>query len=207
MKRTNFSLISGICSLLLGTMLVFWSQSVVTYLIVAVGFLFMIPGLYALFSYFFARKGEGEKRHFGWTQIVGVGSALFGLSLVLCPVFFETTLMYAIGVILAYAGLNEIITLAAAREWTRVSMGFYVVPVLVMVLGIFILFNPIGTANLPFILLGIGCMAYGVSGIIDSFRFRKPRVEEVVEIIPEETEQTALPETEPKSEEENLLKK
>lgn len=195
MKRTNFSLVSGICSLLMGIMLVLWSQSIVKYLIMAVGFLFLIPGIYALFSYFFTRKGENEERHFGWTQIVGIGSILFGFSLILCPVYFETTLMYAIGVILAYAGLNEIITLASAREWTRVSGGFYVIPVLVMVLGIFILFNPISSANIPFILLGIGCIAYGISGIIDSFRFRKPRVEEVTEIVAELPQEEASTET------------
>ena len=138
-----------------------------------------------MFSLFFTRKGETERATFGWTQLIGIGSILFGFSLVLCPVFFETTLMYALGVILAYAGLNEIITLVAARRWARVSAGYYVVPVMVMVLGIFILFNPISTANLPFILLGIGSIAYGITGLVDVIRFRKPQDEDVEPIMPE----------------------
>lgn len=192
-KKTTgitIGMLRGITALLIGGLLVFWSQSAVTYLIMAIGCLFLIPGLLSLLTYFRKTSPEGTRR-FGWSQMLGVGSVLFGLCLIVNPVFFEKSLMYALGIILSYAGLSEIIQLTAARQWVRVPGGFYVTPVLVMLLGIFILFNPIESANLPFIILGIGCMVYGLSDMVNVIKFRRRNsdVEEVQVMIDEPKEQ------------------
>mgnify|MGYP003290134476 CR=1 FL=1 len=191
-KKTTgitIGMLRGITALLIGGLLVFWSQSAVTYLIMAIGCLFLIPGLLSLLAYLRNTSSEGTRR-FGWSQMLGVGSILFGLCLIVSPVFFEKSLMYALGIILSYAGLSEIIQLTAARQWVRVPGGFYVTPVLVMLLGIFILFNPIESANLPFIILGIGCMVYGLSDMVNVIKFRRRNsdVEEVQMVIDEPKE-------------------
>ncbi len=192
-KKTTgvtIGMLRGITALLIGILLVFWSQSAVTYLIMAIGCLFLIPGLLSLLTYFRKTSPEGNRR-FGWSQMLGVGSILFGLCLIVSPVFFEKSLMYALGIILSYAGLSEIIQLTVARQWVRVPGGFYVTPVLVMLVGIFILFNPIESANLPFIILGIGCMVYGLSDMVNVIKFRRrnSNVEEVQVVIDEPKEQ------------------
>jgi len=192
-KKTTgitIGMLRGITALLIGGLLVFWSQSAVTYLIMAIGCLFLIPGLLSLLAYLRNTSSEGTRR-FGWSQMLGVGSILFGLCLIVSPVFFEKSLMYALGIILSYAGLSEIIQLTVARQWVRVPGGFYVTPVLVMLLGIFILFTPIESANLPFIILGIGCMVYGLSDMVNviKFRHRNSDVEEVQVVIDEPKEQ------------------
>ena len=192
-KKTTgitMAMLRGIAALLIGILLVFWSQNAVTYLIMAVGCLFLIPGLLSLLAYFRQTSPEGN-RSFGWSQVLGIGSILFGLCLIVSPVFFEKSLMYALGIILSYAGLSEIIQLTVARQWTRVPAGFYVTPVLVMLVGIFILFNPIESANLPFIILGIGCMVYGLSDMVNVIKFRRrnSEVEEVQVVLDEPKEQ------------------
>lgn len=192
-KKTTgitMAMLRGIAALLIGILLVFWSQNAVTYLIMAVGCLFLIPGLLSLLAYFRQTSPEGN-RSFGWSQVLGIGSILFGLCLIVSPVFFEKSLMYALGIILSYAGLSEIIQLTVARQWTRVPVGFYVTPVLVMLVGIFILFNPIESANLPFIILGIGCMVYGLSDMVNVIKFRRrnSEVEEVQVVLDEPKEQ------------------
>lgn len=174
-KKTSgvtLAMLRGFTALLLGIILVFWSQSAVRYLIVAVGCLFLVPGVLSLLSHYRQVSPDGHRR-FGWPQVLGVGSILFGLSLIIRPVFFETTLMYVLGIILTYAGLSEIIQLVSARQWIRVPGGFYITPVLVMLVGIFILFNPIASANVPFIILGFGCMVYGVSDMVNVIKFRR----------------------------------
>lgn len=184
MKSLGYPLLRSICAILLGILLVFWSQSAVMYLIVLVGCLFLIPGLISIFLFFY-RKSEGK--HLGWQQVLSVGSVLFGASLVLYPIFFEKTLMYALGLILTYAGLSEIVTLVSVRQWARVSYVFYIVPVLVILTGLFILFNPIQSANIPFIILGIACMVYGISDLIMAIRFRhRNSIVSEVKIVEEE---------------------
>ena len=192
-KKTTgitMAMLRGIAALLIGILLVFWSQNAVMYLIMAVGCLFLIPGLLSLLAYFRQTSPEGN-RSFGWSQVLGIGSILFGLCLIVSPVFFEKSLMYALGIILSYAGLSEIIQLTVARQWTRVPAGFYVTPVLVMLVGIFILFNPIESANVPFIILGIGCMVYGLSDMVNVIKFRRrnSEVEEVQVVLDEPKEQ------------------
>ena len=192
-KKTTgitMAMLRGIAALLIGILLVFWSQNAVMYLIMAVGCLFLIPGLLSLLAYFRQTSPEGN-RSFGWSQVLGIGSILFGLCLIVSPVFFEKSLMYALGIILSYAGLSEIIQLTVARQWTRVPVGFYVTPVLVMLVGIFILFNPIESANVPFIILGIGCMVYGLSNMVNVIKFRRRNsdVEEVQVVLDEPKEQ------------------
>lgn len=184
MKLMNLLILRSVTALLLGGILVFWSQSAVVYLIMIVGCLFLIPGLISILSYLWARNRGADVR-FGFSQILAVGSIFFGISLLINPVLFEKTLMYALGAILVYAGLNEIISLVAAREWTRVPGGFYVIPVLIILLGLFILINPIESANLPFILLGIGCLVYGVTDLVNMIKFRR-RNKEVEVVEPEE---------------------
>ena len=191
-KKTSgltYAMLRGITALLIGVLLVFWSQSAVLYLIMAIGCLFLIPGLFSLLTYFRKPSLDGNRR-FGWAQVLGVGSILFGLCLIVSPVFFEKSLMYALGIILSYAGLSEIIQLVSARQWVRVPGGFYVTPVLVMLLGLFILFNPIESANLPFILLGIGCMVYGLSDMVNVIKFRQRNNDvEELEVVAEQEEQ------------------
>lgn len=188
-KKTNgitVAMLRGITAFLIGILLVFWSQSAVTYLIMAIGCLFLIPGLFSLFAYYRKVSPDGERR-FGWSQVLGVGSILFGLCLIISPVFFEKSLMYALGIILSYAGLSEIIQLVSARQWMRVPSGFYITPVLVMLVGIFILFNPIESANIPFIVLGAGCMVYGLSDMVNVIKFRRRNSEVEEPVIVTET--------------------
>lgn len=187
MKTFAYPMLRCISALLIGALLVLWSQSAVIYLIMVLGWLFVIPGVLSMFAYV-RHRGEGFR--FGWSQFLGIGSILFGLCLIVNPLFFEKSLMYALGIILSYAGLSEIIQLTAARQWAHVSGGFYVVPVLIMLVGIFILFNPIESANIPFIILGVGCMVYGISDLINVIKFRK-RNEDIQEVVIEGMEEPA----------------
>lgn len=199
-KKTSgitIGMLRSITALLIGVLLVFWSQSAVTYLIMAIGCLFLIPGLLSLLTYFRRTSPEGE-RSFGWSQVLGVGSILFGLCLIVSPVFFEKSLMYALGIILTYAGLSEIIQLTVARRWAHVPVGFYITPVLVMLLGIFILFNPIESANVPFIILGVGCMVYGLSDMVNVIKFRQRNNDATEAVVVEEDVMHEVPQIDEK---------
>ena len=47
-----YSLLRGGTALLTGVLLVFWPQSAVLYLIMVLGCLFLIPGLFSLLAYY-----------------------------------------------------------------------------------------------------------------------------------------------------------
>lgn len=51
MKSLNYALVSSLCALVIGILLVTWPDVAVSYLVITIGVLFLIPGLVGLFSY------------------------------------------------------------------------------------------------------------------------------------------------------------
>ena len=192
MKMMNYSVIRGICAVVIGLLLVVWPETAILYLVIAIGALFLIPGLVSIVSY--VMNGRKLRMPF---PIVSVGSSLFGLWLMISPAFFVGILMYVLGVVFVFAGISQIITLLNTRSWTPVATGYFVIPVLVLLAGMVVLLNPFAAATIPFIILGVSCMVYGISDIINRIRFRKKDnyqevvVEEVtpIEEVPDQIEQ------------------
>ena len=91
------------------------------------------------------------------------------------PAFFVGILMYVLGAVLVLAGISQIVNLSAARSWTVVPGGFFVVPVLVLIAGVVVLFNPFTAATVPFIILGVSSIVYGLSDLVNIIRFRQKK--------------------------------
>lgn len=168
MKTMNLSILRCICFILVGVLLVAWPEAAVVYLVIAVGAMFLIPGLFTVLTYLL--KGRKIGMPF---PLVSVGSALFGLSLMVVPSFYVSILMYVLGAILAFAGISQLVHLSSARQWTSVPGGYYVVPVLILVAGLVVLLNPFAAASVPFLILGASSIVYGVSELVNQLRFRK----------------------------------
>lgn len=192
MKTMNYSVIKGICAVIMGVLLVTWPEAAILYLVIALGVMFFIPGAVAVLNYLLKGRQMGAM-----FPIVSIGSLLFGLWLMISPAFFVGILMYVLGVVLVFAGISQIITLLNTRSWTPVATGYFVIPVLVLLAGMVVLLNPFAAATIPFIILGVSCMVYGISDIINRIRFRKKDnyqevvVEEVtpIEEVPDQIEQ------------------
>ena len=168
MKAMNYSVIRSICSIIIGLLLVVWPETAIWYLVITIGALFLVPGLVSILTY--VMNGQKVKSPF---PIVSVGSFLFGLWLMVSPAFFVGILMYVLGVVLVFAGISQIINLMNFRSWAQVSMGYFVFPVLILVAGMVVLLNPFAVASIPFIILGVSCMVYGITDIINNLRFKK----------------------------------
>ncbi len=167
MKTMNYTVVRGICAMVVGLLLVVWPETAIIYLVITIGALFLIPGLVSIVSYILNGRSTGMP-----FPIIGVGSSLFGLWLMMSPAFFVGILMYVLGVVLVFAGISQIVGLMNARHWTPVAMGYYVIPVLILLAGLVVLLNPFAVATIPFIILGVSCMVYGISDIINRVRFR-----------------------------------
>lgn len=172
MRTLSNSILRSVCSLVIGVLLVVWPETAMIYLVITIGVLFLIPGLISLLGYFAHRTGEVKQMF----PIAALGSALFGLWLMIMPAFFVSILMYILGAILVLAGIQLISSLVSARRDSMVPAGFFVVPVLILLAGIIVLLNPFATASVPFIILGVSCIFYSLSDIINYYKFRKRNV-------------------------------
>ena len=179
MKALNYSVVRGICAVLMGVLLVSWPEAAIVYLVIAIGAMFFVPSLFSLVAYFMKGRQEGAM-----FPIISLGSLLFGLWLMISPAFFVGILMYVLGVVLVFAGISQIMQLVNARGWTQVAAGYYIMPVLILLAGLVVLLNPFAAAAIPFIILGVSSIIYGITDIINLLRFHKK--EEKKEVVIED---------------------
>lgn len=187
MKTLNYAIVSSICALILGVLLILWPGVAVNYLVMLIGVLFLVPGVYGLGAYVSllskARK-EGVRVIF---PVIALGSTLFGIWLIVMPTFFVGILMYVLGVLLVLAGLNQLAGLITARTYAPVPIILYLIPILVLGAGVVVLFNPFEAATVPFIVLGASMAVYALTDLFRQWRYRKQRygAGEVIDVKPE----------------------
>ena len=89
------------------------------------------------------------------------------------PQFFVSILMYILGALLVIAGVQQLISLISARKWCTVPYGFYIIPSLILITGVMILAYPFGAAANTFVIFGVACLIYGLSELINWYKFSK----------------------------------
>ena len=186
MKIFQSSIFRALCAMVVGVLLLKYPQDGVTWLTMAIGALFLVSGIISLIAYVHARKNAGEYiitdregRVISGTQptfpIVGIGSVILGLVLVLTPNTFINGLMYILGVIMVLGGVNQLMSLIAARRLGSIPFGFWITPSIILLVGLFVLLKPGKSAELPLIILGWCSLLYGVTEFINALKIHRLR--------------------------------
>ncbi len=179
MKLLQSSIFRALCSVIIGVLLLKYPDNSVTWLTMAIGILFLLSGIIALISYWNAKRHAGEititdarGNIIRGTQpafpLVGIGSVLLGLTLVLSPDMFVKWLMYILGAMLILGSINQLIVLVAARRYGSIGAFFWIAPIVLLIAGILIFVKPMESAELPMIILGWCMLVYGVTETINS---------------------------------------
>ena len=171
MRRTNIGILRGVLAIILGVVLVMWPEAAIIYMIMVIGACFLLPGIYSIVGYFLRNK-ENEVTS-PMFPLDGLGSLLLGAWLLIMPHFFVNILMYLLGAVLVLAGIQQIATLIRARKWSIVPYGFYVLPSLILLVGILILVYPMDVMANTLTVFGVATLFYGVNELINWHKFRK----------------------------------
>jgi uncharacterized membrane protein HdeD (DUF308 family) len=167
----NIQVVRSISVLLIGLLFLILGDSALSILVMAVGALLMIPGMVSLISYI---RHIEQRRMF---PLAAFGSFVLGLWMVIAPAFFIGFFMYVLGGVLVALGIYQLATLSVSSRLLPVSWPLYVLPVFVLLLGLFVLFNPFQAAALPFILIGVGCIISAINDFIAALRSMKQQKE------------------------------
>lgn len=159
-----------------------------------IGGIFIFSGLMPTLSFWMPSSQEQSIRPF--FPVVGIGSIMLGLLLLLKPAIFVTALMYVLGIFIAAAGANQLSTLISARRVAPLHWWVFVWPIVLIAVGILILCQPMRSASLPFLILGIACIGYGFSDLFYALRlmyYKRQKEKEYVdfEVIEEGKEDSA----------------
>ena len=74
-------------------------------------------------------------------------------------------------------GINQLMSLIAARRLGSIPFGFWVAPSLILITGLFVILRPMETAGLPLLILGWCSLLYGVTELINALKIRSVRKE------------------------------
>ena len=186
MKIFQSSIFRAVCAIVVGVLLLKYPQDGVTWLTMAIGALFLLSGVIALIAYWHAKRHAGEYtitdqegRVVSGGQptfpIVGAGSVILGLVLVITPNAFINGLMYMLAAILILGGITQLMSLVAARRLGSVPFGYWVCPSLILLTGLFVMVKPMETAELPLMILGWCSLLYGVIELVNALKIHSLR--------------------------------
>ena len=176
------ALLRAVCALIIGGLLVSSPQTMTGFIVQVIGGMFILLGLTQAVGYWFPRGENNMLRPI--FPFVGLGSVLLGVVLVLMPNVFVAFLMYVLGFILALVGFNQILTLIAQRHVAPLRWWVFLCPLALLCLGLFIVFKPLESASLPFVILGVGCIVYGLVDLFYALRlahYQRQKEKEYVE--------------------------
>ena len=173
MKKISNTVVRGIFATLIGLLLIFWPEYAILYLVITVGILFIIPGIFSLVGYYRLSKNQYEGKPV--FPIEAIGSIILGLLLVIIPNVFVNFFMYLLGILLIIGGIEQIVTYMRARRWIPIRWTNYILPVLILAAGIVIMLKPQSIARYTFMIFGIAAVVYGLIELFNSYRYSEKR--------------------------------
>ena len=186
MKIFQSSIFRAVCAIVIGVLLVKFPQDGVTWLTMAIGALFLLSGIIALIAYWQAKRHAGEytitdqqgrvvRGGQPTFPIVGAGSVILGLVLTLSPNAFVNGLMYMLAAVLILGGVTQLMALVAARRLGSIPFGYWVMPSVILLMGLFIVLKPFESAETSLQVLGWCSMVYGVIELVNALKIYRVR--------------------------------
>lgn len=123
-------------------------------------------------TFFLGLKGRsgGENNLMTVNAVVDV---LLGILLFLFPSFVVNIMIYIIGFALLGFGLFQIISLVSAIRVYHVGLWSFVMPVIVVIAGGFLVARPSFIGEAIGIVAGVSLIIYGASELVSSWKMRK----------------------------------
>ena len=98
---------------------------------------------------------------------------LLALVLFMFPGFFANLLVYLIAFVLICFGIFQLVSLGSANRVFGMGVFAFVLPVLVLMSGLFLLSNPSFLGSAVGIVAGVSLIIYGASELLSSWKMRK----------------------------------
>lgn len=180
MRILQSSIFRAICAVAVGVLLVGNPDSTVKWITIVIGAMFFLSGAISLAAWLATRSRSSENEVYDANgnlivrsrpafPIVGLGSVLLGLILMLMPGAFVTSLMYVLGAIILLAAISQLVTLVGLNKTVRVPFFMWICPSLILLAGLVVLIKPMQTAALPLLITGWCLMLYGVSECVSAY--------------------------------------
>ena len=162
-------LVRSLCTILIGVLMIILREAFMPVIVQFIGAAFIVSGVISLFNVYLLHK-RGLSKGFDAFVLVTVGAAalFLGAWLLLSPAFFLSLLMLVLGVLLLAMGGYQFVMLLAMQRRLHLSLYRYVVPLLLLAMGVVVVVNPFEAAAIPFLVVGVGAVLAGVSDLVNT---------------------------------------
>lgn len=170
---TNYkgAVYKAILAIVLGAVLLVWPGTALKYIVMLIGTVFLVTGLIA----FIVSNRDRQDRRKSLVPFSGIGSMVLGVLLLCLPSTFAAIFMFVLGFFLVFAAVGQFFSLVSSRRFGHISPVAYLFPLLILVAGIVVLFNPFESAESVFILFGITSVFYGITDLSNQYSIRRMR--------------------------------
>ena len=176
-----------------GLILVIWPEAVKNSIMIILGALILAVGLVSLIMSYTGKWKKEKVPLLLLNSIVDIAFGLvliifpdffiaFGLVLIIFPDFFMSVIFFVFGLILLIFGLGEIISLFRTAKAVRVPWPLYIGPLITLILGVIMFFNPSWVSNALFVVFGAALLLYSVSEFASTYTIRRRMKDMEVEI-------------------------
>lgn len=186
MKTFPKSILRSCCAIAAGVVLVQYREQAVMWITVGIGVVFFISAVISFIDYMASRKNRDEqvelfdaqgrkmrqqrKRSF---PVVAVGCGILGSVMALSPNTFVGGLMFVLAALLIAGGAYQLFSLSLATHFARVGFVWWVLPVVILLIGLLTLIKPSVIASAPLLIIGWCMMVYGVVDLIDALKIHR----------------------------------
>lgn len=149
-----------------------------SWIIIMIGILFMIPSLFALAMTIISARGKTDRGVNASTIIASLGGLCLGLAMCITPTTFAAILVYLFAAVLIIAGIYHVLIIGWLSRPLVVPGYCYIIPALLIVTGGVIIFTPIHTINDVVVLVtGIALLLSGANSFIEVATAREAPVD------------------------------
>lgn len=167
MNANTLLILRAACAIIVGALLIASPEAYTILMVQVIGGIFLLSGLVPVVGFWFPSSAGSMRPVF---PVVGTGSILLGILLMVFPDVFVRALMYVLAVLFILGGVQQLVAQISARSLVPMRWWTILLSVAVVALGISILVKPMQSASVPFFLLGIGSICYGLTELLRALR-------------------------------------
>lgn len=165
-----------------GALMIAYNEHAMNLVVKVIAALILASGLVSL-AVGMRKKNDSTSKLMNFNAIVDVLIAAF---LFIFNGFVANLIIYLIGFVLVGFGIFQLVALTSANRVSKVGLWAFVMPVLVIGSGAFLLFNPEFTKASISLVAGIALLVYGVSELLSSWKMKKAIDEYEITRVPQE---------------------
>ena len=182
MRVLQSSVVRALVAFAVGALIIKYREDTVHWLTVVIGALFFVSGIISVVLNREKPIPQPENQKAGaatplppheglgkgsfLASLVGFGSIILGIILALMPTTFITGLQYVLAAMLVLGAVNQFVNLAQASRWCHVGWFYWLLPVVVLLVAIFMIWRPIEVAAAPLFIIGWCMLLYGAAELL-----------------------------------------